>query len=86
MPANKRNGLIVVAITLAVVGGAWYFYSHTKRFYATRITKLGGSSNLAGLLTFDEGYLKQWAKGLSKGKDRFVYQGKEYYTAGGKAV
>lgn len=82
----KKSTYIAIGVTIAVVGLAWYFYSHTKRYYATRITKLGGASNFATLLTFEEGYLKQWAKGLSKGKETFLYQGKSYNTQGGKIV
>lgn len=86
MQLKKRNGIIVVAVTAIVLVGAWYLYSHTKRFYASKIVKFGGSSGFAVLLTFDEGYLKAWAKGLSKGKETFVYNGNSYYTQGGLIV
>jgi hypothetical protein len=86
MDANKKNGYIAVAVTVAVLGAAWYMYSHTKRFYAAKITRLGGSSGFAVLMTFDQGYLKAWAKAIGKAKPTFTYDGNNYNTQGGMLV
>ena len=86
MQIKQRNGIIAVAVTAAVIGVGWYFYSHTKRFYAGRITKFGGTSNFAGLMTMDEGYLKSWSKAIAKGKETFSYDNRNFYTQGGTQV
>ena len=84
MNQKNKKGLFVILGVSAMVFAAWYMYSHTKRAYATTIVKLGGNSSFPSLMSFDEGYLKAWAKSLSKARDTFVYDGKVYNTQGGK--
>jgi hypothetical protein len=84
--SKNKKGLFVALAVGAMVFAAWYMYSHTKRYYATTITKLGGSRSFASLMTFDEGYLKAWSRALIKAKTKFSYEGKDYNTAGGMLV
>jgi len=87
MKIENKKGMLTVLGVAIVVAGAWYFYSHTKRFYAKQVVKLGGTSgSIVSLMAFDEGFIKAWAKGLSTGKESFAYQGKAYNTTGGKVV
>jgi hypothetical protein len=81
--SKNKKGLLVVLGVSAMVFAAWYMYSHTKRYYAKTIVKLGGNRNFAALMTFQEGYLKAWAKALIKAKTQFSFEGKDYNTAGG---
>lgn len=83
---KQRKGLYVALGVCAIAFGAWYLYSHTKRFYATTIVKYGGSRGFAMLLTFDEGYLKSWAKSIKVGKEKFAYNGNDYNTIGGLII
>lgn len=83
---KNTKGIVISLITVAVVTGAWFVYTHNKRAYAKTIVKFGGARDYAWLLTTDEGYVKNWAKQIVKGKDRFTYNGKDYYTSGGKAI
>jgi hypothetical protein len=87
MTNQTRNGLIAVAVV--VVGGAlaWKFLLRTRRAYVRTILKNNASTGSAiTLMSFDEGFLKQWAKAARKNDKTFAYQGKEYNTIGGKSI
>lgn len=87
MTNGTRNGLIALAVI--GIGGvlAWKFLLQTKRAFVRIITKKGAYKGSAiTLMTFDEGFLKEWAKAVRKDKPKFSYNGKEYNTQGGKAA
>jgi hypothetical protein len=86
--SNQHSGRTFAIVLALAAGGfaAYYFHTHTKRYYATVIMKLGGASNFSGLMGMDEPYLAAWAKQLAKGLPTFVYKGKPYNTSGGSAV
>jgi hypothetical protein len=82
---NKSTKIVAVFGVLALVGGsAFYLYTNTKTFYATKIAKEGKSSNLDVLLTFDKKFLKQWYKAVKNKENTFTLDGKVYNTQGGK--
>lgn len=83
---NKTTkGIITVVAVLAIAGGVWYYTSQNKRAYATIILRSGKASNYASLLTFDEPFLRSWAKATKRNLETFIHNGKEYLTQGGKA-
>lgn len=82
---NVRGALVVLGVVV-IVAGVYYFYSHNKRYYAKEIVNFGGSDSFVGLMGFEEGYLKEWAKALVKAKQSFSYNGKTYNTQGGTAI
>jgi hypothetical protein len=84
---SKNTKGIVTVVAVVVFAVAIYHFTHaTKKVYAQRIIKLGGSSNYITLLTFDEGYLKEWSKALTNARETFDYNGKTYRTSGGTTV
>jgi len=76
----------ILAVT--IVGGLVYLaYTQSKgNFgkYVLIITEKGNAENAQKLLTFDEKFLKEWAKASKKDFPTFEYQGKTYNTKGGK--
>jgi hypothetical protein len=85
MSKNTKGILTVVGIA-AMVLVAWNLTHRNKKAYARNIIKLGGATGYATLLTFGDGFLQAWSKGLSKGKQDFSYQGETYRTQGGKKI
>lgn len=83
---NNTKGIVAVLGAAAVVVGILLLTKNKKRHYAKVILKYEGSENFAGILEFDEAFLKAWSVALSKGEKTFNYQGKSYNTKGGKAV
>ncbi len=82
---NVKTGVIVSVAVLGIVFGVYWKLSHSKRAYAKTIIRLNGSTgSLAALMTFDEEFLKSWARALQKGKQSFSVNGGEYNTTGGK--
>lgn len=81
---NTIKGILAVAL----VGGLVYLaYTQSKGKtgkYITIITGTGNAGNAQLLLTFDEKFLKEWAKASKRGMPTFEYQGKTYKTKGGK--
>lgn len=75
-------------LAVAIVGGLVYLaYTQSKGKtgkYITIITGTGNAENAQLLLTFDEKFLKEWAKASKRGMPTFEYQGKTYKTKGGK--
>lgn len=83
---NKNTkGIVTIIAVLAVAGGVWYFTTQNKRAYASIISKSGNAGNFAALLTFDEPFLRSWAKATKRNLETFIHNGKEYLTKGGKA-
>lgn len=81
---NTLKGILAVA----VVGGLVYLaYTQSKGKtgkYITIITGTGNAENAQLLLTFDEKFLKEWAKASKRGMPTFEYQDKTHNTKGGK--
>ena len=88
---NKNiKGLIVVLI----VGGAAYFAY--KNFSKDKYKKIvinyldatfgKDIEHTKGINKADKGYVKEWAKAITKGLSTFVYGGKTYSTNGGSAI
>jgi len=81
---NTLKGILAVAL----VGGLVYIaYTQSRGKsgkYISIITGTGNSENAQKLLTFDEKFLKEWAKASKRGNPTFEYQGKTHNTKGGK--
>ena len=75
-------------LAVAIVGGLVYLaYTQSKGKrgkYITIITGTGNAQNAQLILTFDEKFLKEWAKASKRGMPTFEYQGKTYKPKGGK--
>lgn len=82
------NNTIKGILAVALVGGLVYLaYTQSKGKtgkYITIITGTGNAGNAQLLLTFDEKFLKEWAKASKRGMSTFEYQGKTHNTKGGK--
>lgn len=84
---NKTaKGIIAVIVVAGVVYGAYKLSFKNKRAMARFIVKKGMAANLTTLMTFDEGYVKEWYKGVKANKPTFTYNGVEYNTQGGIKV
>lgn len=84
---NKNTkGIITIVAVAAVVLAIWHYTHQNAKAYAKAIIKLGGSSNYAVLITFEEAFLKAWAKAITAGKSEFTYQSVKYNTQGGKKI
>ena len=81
---NTLKGILAVAL----VGGLVYLaYTKSKGKagkYILIITGTGNAENSQALLSFDEKFLKEWAKASKRGFPTFEYQGKTHNTKGGK--
>jgi hypothetical protein len=84
------NNTIKGILAIALVGGLVYLaYTQSKGKtgkYITIITGTGNAGNAQLLLTFDEKFLKEWAKASKRGMPTFTHEGKTYNTKGGKAT
>lgn len=85
---NKNvKGVLTVIGVVAVVLAVHHFTNRGKKAAAKQIIKLNGTtSSYASLLTMDEGYVKAWAKALTKGKEDFTYNNETYRTQGGTKI
>jgi len=81
--SKNMKGIITVAVIIALAGAAYLFLHKTKKTYANAIVKSGKHGNFAFIMTFDEGFLKEWAKAVKNGSGTFRYNGKAYFTQGG---
>jgi len=87
---NKKT-LLYVGIYAVVAYGGWYLYNNTKKAYVKKILSGGivsgvSASDEAALLTYEKGFLKSWSIGLKDKSETFTYNGKNYYTKGGRGV
>lgn len=85
---NKQaKGVVTFLCVAAIVGAVFHFATRTKKRYAKAIIKANGTAaSLAELMTRDEGYLRSWAKAISKGKSTFSYNSENYNSTGGKKI
>lgn len=84
---NKNlKGLLAILLVGGVAYLAYTKLYNKKNRFAKMIIKSENASNMATLITFDEGFLKEWAKASRKQLPTFSYQGKTYNTKGGKAT
>jgi hypothetical protein len=84
---NKNTkGIIAVLAVAAVTVVAVRLLFKSKRAYASVIIKAGKAQNYVMLLSFDENYLRAWAKAVKKGQDTFTVNGNSYNTTGGKKL
>lgn len=82
---NKNTkGILTVLGVVVVAGIAISVLTKNKRAFATVIMKGGAASNYATLLTFDEDYLRAWAKAVKRNQTSFEYKNETYLTQGGK--
>ncbi len=82
--SKNLTGILVSVGVIGIATGAYLYFSRTKKYYAKNIMRMNGSQgSLVTLMTFDEGYLRAWSKGLNKGQEIFSYQGGNYNTQGG---
>ena len=81
---NKQTkGIVTVLAVAAVVAGAFVFFNRSKSALSKFISKKTGGPYLV-LLTFDEPFLKAWAKALRQNEQTFQYLGKVHVTLTGK--
>lgn len=81
----KTKTLVWIGI-YAVVGYGAYYFIFSKRAYANKIISSGKyTSSVDNLLSFDKGFLKQWAKAATRDEVVFTYNGVVYNTLGGRA-
>ena len=79
------KGVITVLVVVGVGYAAYNFLLRDKKaFYAKKIVEAGKHGNETTLKTFEEGYLKEWYKGVKNNQETFTYQGKSYNTNGGR--
>ncbi len=84
---NKNTkGLLVALFVITAAVSVWHLTNKNKKAYAKTIVQYGGSTNYAMLLTFQDGYLKEWAKAIAKAKTEFSFEGKRFNTKGGKQI
>jgi uncharacterized protein YxeA len=84
---NNLKGLIAVLIVGGAVFLAYRMANKGNLKYARRIIKdenYGGDESV--LISFDEDYLKEWAKASKNKQQTFSYKGTNYNTKGGKSV
>lgn len=83
---STTKGIISVVIVGALVYGVYMLTYGKKHHYATIILKFGKSTGtMAQLHTFDEKFLKSWAKASMRNEPTFTLDGKVYNTQGGSA-
>lgn len=81
---STTKGVVTILALAAVAGGVWFLLLRNKKRHAATIVKEGKSANYSTLLTFDEPFLRAWAKAAKAGNDTFTFEGKTYNTDGGK--
>ena len=85
---NKTTNGIIAVLVIAGIGYFAYMKLYGRKHkFAKKIIDAGNysSSGMAVLHTFDEGFLKEWAKASKKATPTFSYQNKIYNTKGGTA-
>lgn len=86
---NKNlKGILVVAI---FVGVGYFYYRKALDPRAIVVKRLdadfGVSTDHVSLAyNSDKEYIKNWAKAIKVNADTFMYNGKQYFTKGGKAT
>lgn len=86
---NKTtNGIIAVLLVTGIGYFAYMKLYGRKHKFAKKIIETGNysSSGMVVLHSFDENYLKEWAKAAKKGTPTFSYQNKIFNTKGGTAA
>lgn len=86
---------IYIGISLAILAIGGYF-AYTKLLVTPTRTKEENIAIIVSnnyslnkdnlLLSFEDGFLKEWAAAITKGKKSFNYNGKDYNTQGGTAI
>jgi hypothetical protein len=86
MSKNGKTILTVIGV-IAIAATIYHFSNQDRKTYARMIIKLNGTTgSYVWLLMLDEGYLRAWAKALSKGKVTFSYNNNDYNSSGGKKI
>lgn len=81
---NTLKGILAVALVGGLVYLAYTQFRSKSGNYILTITGTGNAENAQKLLTFDEKFLKEWAKASKRGNPTFQYEGTTYKTKGGK--
>lgn len=82
----KKSTLIWIGV-YALVGYAAYSMFFSKKSFAKKIIDTGASTGtVESLMNFEMGFLRAWAKSASGKENSFTYNGKSFYTKGGRAV
>jgi hypothetical protein len=92
MRTNKKttNTAIIVILISGVLFAAYKLFFSGKQ--GTQDKKkmieylLAQGYYTTNLMTFDDGFIKAWYEAALAMFQRFTYNGKEYYTRGGRAV
>lgn len=82
---KNTKGAIAVITVLGIAFLTWRLMQKNKRAYANIISKNTGNKYLI-LLTFDEGYLKAWAKAITSKNQDFSYKEETYNVLTGKKI
>jgi hypothetical protein len=83
---NKNvTGVIVVVVVAAGAYFVWRKMTSKKRNAMTVFTASAGR-DLSKILSFDEGYVKSWAKAIKTGASTFVFNGVTYSKETGTTV
>ncbi len=99
MNSPKKHTVIYIVATVAIIAMVYYIIKSAKGNTPGAMTNqnlvnaiiankasLTSSDDYTHMLTYDNGYLQAWYNGLSANKSTFLYNGKNYYTAGGTAA
>ena len=82
----KKSTLIWIGV-YALVGYTAYAMFFSKKSFAKKIIDTGASTGtVESLMNFEMGFLRAWAKSASGKENSFTYNGKSFYTKGGRAV
>lgn len=89
-----KNKATYIVSSLIVLVGAYFIYNkfykktpRTKEENINLIVSNKKSSNKDNILsTFEDDFIKEWANGVEKNNEVFMYKNKSYYTEGGSAV
>lgn len=89
----KDKATYIVSGLIVLVGGYFIynkFYKKTPRTKQENINLIVSnkkSNNVDNILsTFEDDFIKEWANGVEKNIEVFIYKNNSYYTDGGKRV
>lgn len=89
----KNKTTYIVSGLIVLVGGYFIYNKFYKKTTRTKeeninlIVSTKNSSNKNNILsTFEDDFIKEWANGVEKNIEVFMYKNNSYYTEGGSRV
>jgi hypothetical protein len=89
----KNKATYIVSGLIILVGGYFIynkFYKVTPRTKEENINLIVSTKNSSNkdniLSTFEDDFIKEWANGIEKNLEVFIYKNNSYYTEGGSRV